>query len=302
MSADRLGEVEVDRLGAAVFEQRRLSHMLRQRGVEIEALRDERERLAVKERAAREREEKLRKEVRELEARIASATSERERLETELGQARYEARRAERRVAKVESDAAEASKRTGHRIDVLSGELANVEHERQLLRNQLVNTRQQRDRAKAELTKLVDEHERRVAKLESDAAEARKQSRLQLDSLAAELREERTARTAATESVRGLEEAARQLGQAQREVELLTDRERKREALLADCDRMLDSVAENLLRTRASRSWRWGHALARAFRVLTFRRRSSRSALDRALGRLEAEGRAQQAQDDRGPA
>ena len=55
MSGDQLEEAEVDRLGAAVFEQRRLTHMLRQRGAEIEALRRQGERLAAAERKALER-------------------------------------------------------------------------------------------------------------------------------------------------------------------------------------------------------------------------------------------------------
>lgn len=361
MSADRLGEVEVDRLEAAVFEQRRLSHMLRQRGVEIEALRDERERLAAKESAAREREGELRAKARELEAKFSSATAHRERLEAELAtnaaerdrleaelataaaererfenelkQVGYDFRRAERRVAKVEGEAAEANKRHRLRLDTLGTEMAKVEEERQRLRDELTNARQMRDRiqrelaertkegdrAKAELAKAATERERletelgkaryearraerRVTTVEGDAAEAGRRSNFQIDALVAELREIRVARdealkardeasVSALESVRGLEDTARELGRARREVELLASHEKALEVRLAGLEGTLEEVADHLLRVRASRSWRWGHSLAQAFRTLTFRRRSSRSALDAALDRLEVEGR-----------
>lgn len=285
MSGDQLQEAEVDRLGAAVFEQRRLAHMLRRRGAEIEALRSERERLAERERKALQREEELRQVLRSRDEKLAllqaeaasrsavlaSSSEDRDRLEEELKQAQYEVRRAERR---------------------LEEELKQAQYE-------------------------VRRAERRVAKTEGDAAEARRRARLQLDSLSAELREglasrdraleqarhvsverdeireERdqirgevdAARASAAASAHEIEAAALELGRERREVELLAALEKEREVLLAGLEQPLEEVAEHLYRVRVSRSWRWGNAVVRA---LTFRRRSTRSALDTALERLDA--------------
>lgn len=318
MSGEQLEEAGVDRLAAAVFEQRRLSHMLRQRGTEIEALQADRERLAGREREARERERALRRELRELEdkatslrAEVASLSEERKRQAEELKQAQYEVRRAERRVANAreesmealagaERDAAKERKRAGHRLDEIRVQLASLTANRDSIVTELKQAEYEARRA-----------ERRLAKTTHEAAEARKRDRLQLDAMRTELeeglgsrnealkRERRAlaereeARVSAAEmaqeaaaDAREVEASALELGRAQREVELLAGQEKDREILLADSEQTLTEVADHLRRVRASRSWRWGHAIAQALRTLTFRRRSSRSALDNALERL----------------
>jgi chromosome segregation ATPase len=200
MSGEQVEETQVERLDAAVFEQRRLAHMLRQRGTEIESLQSERERLAERGRKAAEHEEALRRKLSEAERGAASLSQDCARLAADLKRAEYEVRRAERRLA---------------------------------------------------------------------------------------AREEAQARAAV--AARDVEEMARELGRTQREVELLAGQEKHRETLLADSDRALGEVAEHLRRVSASRSWRWGHRLAVAWRTLTLRRRrSKRSALDRALACVEA--------------
>jgi chromosome segregation ATPase len=355
MSGDQLEEAEVDRLGAAVFEQRRLSHMLRQRGAEIEALETSRERLAVKERQALEREEALRGRLRDLEQKVTSLTAEiaslsedRDRVATELGRAQYEARREERRVAKTreeaaaelakaERDAAGERERAGRRLEEARAQLSSLTANRDSVVAELQRAQYEARRA-----------ERRLARTDRDAAEARKRARLQLDALHAELREglgardealkreqrvqverdeaqaerdeaqterdeaqadrdeaqaerdeaqadRRTAlatldeeRRAAVASALWVEASALQLGRVQCEVELLAGLEKEREILLAGSERTLSEVAVQLRRVRDSRSWRWGNAVARAIRMLTFRRRSKRSALDAALERLGA--------------
>jgi chromosome segregation ATPase len=285
--------VEVAHLDAALFEQRRLAHMLRQRGAEIEALHADRERLAIKQSAARERESELGEELRGLEEAIASATSDRERLEAELGRARYDA---DLRAERIEA------------------ELVTAGEEQERLEAELVTAGKEQERLAAELEGAGYEArraERRLSRVERDAAAANRRIRLKVDALAAELQESQIAREAALEehrralrarddaaraaqdSVRELEKTARGLGSARRDVELLIEQEREREVLLAGSDCALTEVGEHLLRVRASRSWRWGHALAQGLRAVTLRRRSSRSSLDTALGRLEAEGRFQ---------
>jgi hypothetical protein len=212
MSGEQLEEAEVDRLGAAVFEQRRLSHMLRQRGAEIETLQGDRERLAARERKAIEREEALRRKLRNLEekagslsAEVASLAENRDRLESELKQAQYELRRGERRVAKAEEDAAAELARTEEES---ASKQAKTEQEavevrkradRRLreMRTQLSSLTADRDRLAAELKQAEYEArraERRLAKTDRDAAEARKRGRLQLDGLRAELRKGLTSR------------------------------------------------------------------------------------------------------------
>lgn len=323
MSGDQLEEAEVDRLGAAVFEQRRLSHMLRQRGAEIEALETSRERLAAKERQALEREEALRRKLRDLErevtsltAEIASLSEDRDRVATELRQAQYEVRREERRVAKAREEATGERERAGRRLEEARAQLSSLTANRDSVVAELQRAQYEARRA-----------ERRLTKTDRDAAEARKRARLQLDALHAELREglgardealkreqrvqverdeaqaerdeaqadRRTAlatldeeRRAAAASAREVEASALQLGRVQCEVELLAGLEKEREILLAGSERTLGEVAVQLRRVRDSRSWRWGNAVARAVRMLTFRRRSKRSALDAALERLGA--------------
>lgn len=275
MSSDRLAEEELDRLGAAVFEQRRLSHMLRGRGSEIEALQAERERLVEKERKGRER--------------LSSLTSDRDRLTAELTKVKEDRERGE---AQIEKAAAERK---------------SLHEERDGLRAELKQAQYEARRA-----------ERRVEKTDRDATEARARTEAQLEKAAAErksLHEERDglraelkraqheARLRAEESVRLLEEGqARELGEANREIELLIERETERQALLADSDRALAEVAEQLRRTRVSRSWRWGHATAQALRAITFRRRSSAGALDVALARLDEHAGDEARRDEPGPA
>jgi chromosome segregation ATPase len=57
------------------------------------------------------------------------------------------------------------------------------------------------------------------------------------------------------------------------------------EAELAGLHGTIDAMAADVRRARDARTWRWGHALARFARALTFRRGSRRSALDAALAR-----------------
>jgi hypothetical protein len=328
MSGEQLGEVEVDRLQAAVFEQRRLSHMLRQRGAEIEALSAQRERLADKERKAAEREESLRQQLRELEKQAGTSRAERDRLAVELKQARYEARRAERRVEKTQQDAAAERERADRRRQEAEDRLSSLSAERERVAMQLAEAVKLTSRLEARLEEAgrtrkglqsslkqaqyeARRADRRTAKLDREAGEARKRSRLQLDALVAELgqselardrafAERERARVAAIETVQGLEESARSLGRAQSDNEALTAAEREREVALTDSEGVLIGVGEDLLGVRRSRSWRWGQAFSRALRTLTFRRtRTGRSALDLALGRLEAEGLADRARDER---
>ncbi|MGC1852611.1 MAG: hypothetical protein WA687_09260 [Solirubrobacterales bacterium] len=357
MSGDQLEEAEVDRLGAAVFEQRRLSHMLRQRGAEIEALQSDRERLGERERKAHEREEGLRWELGELEQRaislrseIASLSAGREREAAELKRAQYEMRRAERRLVKAREEGAtnlakaedEAAANLAKAEDEAAEERRRAERRLEEARAQLSSLTANRDSVVTELKRAEYETRRagrRVAKVEREAVEASRRNRLQLDALGAELRaglasrdealkrEQRVlgereealgerdevrgerdeargerdealgdrrrayeafeqAQVEAAEAARGVETSALELGRAQREVELLAGLEKEREVVLADSEQTLGEVAEHLRRVRASRSWRWGHAIAQALRALTFRRRSGRSALDNALQRL----------------
>lgn len=129
MSGEQLGEVEASRLDAAAFEQRRLAHMLRRRGVEIEALKAERDRLA----------------------------AELSKVREELGQASYEARRAERRIAKVEDDAAEAQRRYRGQLDSVSADLqaALASRDEALARNEKVVA--ERDEALAAVPEIERE-------------------------------------------------------------------------------------------------------------------------------------------------
>ncbi len=323
-----------------MLEQRRLSHMLRQRAAEIEALQDERERLVTRQRTALRHEEELGDAVRKLDERASSLAAERERLENalkaererlegelkaererlegELKQAQYEARRAERRLSETETTAAEWRKESWRELEALAAELEKAKAEHGRLRRELKKTERERDGIEAELKKTSYEArrvERRLAQVEADTAQERKEAqrlrketRHQVDALATELREVIVARDealgAAKASSRDHEQVVRdltaravqqtelalQLGKAEQEVETLLGAERSREMALAAVDATLIEVAGHLRRTRASRSWRWGHALARAFRVLTFRRGSRRSSLDAALGRLQDEG------------
>lgn len=346
MSVNRVEEAEVDRLGAVVFEQRRLGHMLRQRGAEIEQLIAERERLTGKVRKALAREEELRKQVREFEAETASLSAARDRLNAELKQAQYEARRAQRRVEKAEREQAEALERAGRReeesreridalakrqeedrqqIDALVGardrvaaELAQAGEEAKRAERGIAEAVRERESLNAELKQAQSEAwraERRVEKAGHEAVEAERRSRLQLDSLAAELRAGLAARDdalaardaehdqrvneneqrvregeEAAEELHAVERTGRELGWTQREVERLKALEREREVALADSANALDLVAAELRGVRRSRSWRWGQAVARAARLFSFRRRSRRSAIDAALERLEAGG------------
>jgi len=340
-SGEQLEEAEVDRLGAAILEQRRLSHMLRERGAEIEALRGQRERFAAKERRALETEEGLRRRLRELDQQLRSASADRDRVAAELKESRYETRRAERRVEKTEQDAAEARARAERSQEQAEERIAAIGVERERIAVELKRAEYEARRA-----------ERRVAKVERAFAEAGRRNRLQLDSLAAELRaglasrdealdgrrrvlderdealggrdgalgerdearDERDEaiesrdeaiesrdgeRTAARDLAAAIEQRALELGRARREVELLVAEESRREVLLAGSEPTLAEVASNLSRVRASRSWRWGQALARALRALTFRRGAGGSALDTALARLGVEADGGRERDER---
>lgn len=255
MTGDQLEEGQLGRFEAAVFEQRRLAHMLRSRGVEIESLQAERERLAARERKEREQTSSLAAERNRLQHELSRATEEHERLTSEL------------------SEAAEES-------DGLREELKRVQYE-------------------------ARRAERRVEKLDHDATEARERARQRLEEAASELSQAAEDRDRAWETARktvaSVESDARELGQTQRDIELLVERERQGQALLAASDRALDEVAGQLLRTRDSRSWRWGHAVSRAMRKITFRRRLERSALDVAIAQL-GERTAVGERDERRPA
>jgi hypothetical protein len=353
MSGEQVEQVGPERLDAAIFEQRRLSHMLRQRGAEIEVLHVDRERLAGRERAAVEREEALRRELRDLEEaerslkaevassaaeaashkeRIESLIADRDRLAADLKQAHYEMRREQRRLQAAREEmatrlaeakqaaAAELAEVSGtaaaelaERERIAAGERERGERRVEELRTRLSSLAGGRDRIAADLKHAEYEArraERRLARVDREAGEARRRAHLQLDALRAELREGLASRDAelrreqaaawahATETARAVEERALELGRARREVELLLGLEKERELLLAGSEQTLAEVAERLRRVRASRSWRWGHGLARVWRAATFRRRSSKSALDSALDRLGVGGE-ETAEDER---
>jgi chromosome segregation ATPase len=305
MSGEQLEEAEVDRLAAAAFEQRRLSHMLRRRGAEIEVLQVDRERLAERERAAVGREEVLRRKLREVEREVESLGEDRDRVTGNLKQAEYELRREERRLRTAREEmAAELAKTKEEAAAELAGAERDAarQHERaesrlEELRAQLTSLTANRDSVVTQLEQAEYEArraERRLAKVDREAGEARRRARLQLEALREELREGMAVRdealARAAEATRGVEDRARELGRAQREVELLVGLEKEREVLLAGSERTLAEVAEQLGRVRSSRSWRWGHRLAQAWRTVTFRRRSAGSALDSALERLGTGG------------
>lgn len=140
MSGEQVEEVAADRLGAAVFEQRRLSHMLRQRGAEITSLTEARDRLASKlarlEQGAAEERERAARRLEEARTQLSSLTANRDRMAVELKQAEYEVRRSERRLARTAREADEAARetaKTARDVEESARDLGRVQHEVELL-------------------------------------------------------------------------------------------------------------------------------------------------------------------------
>jgi chromosome segregation ATPase len=209
--------------------------------------------------------EKAKAEHGRLRRDLEKVEQERDAIGADLKKTSYEARRVERRLAKVETDATREHEEAQHRLDALGTELRDVV----VARDEALKSADEAVRERDEATRAVEEATR--------AAEASSRDH------------EQAVRDLTERAVEQTELALR-LGKAQQEVETLVGEERSREMALVAVDAALIEVAEHLRRARASRSWRWGHALARAFRVLTFRRGSRRSSLDAALGRLQDEG------------
>lgn len=357
MGGDRLAEAEADHLQAVMFEQRRLSHMLRQRGAEIEALHRERDSMVAKEAKAREQQSQLRERLDQISARLEvvaaehasvkakldeaaadrerlarnleQSVAERTQLETEIAQITAEREQRDGELARAVADgerldrelATASTARDGlaDEVERVRTELTDAQAKLAATQTELGETQseiRQRTEAATELSRRLEGREaelqqaryearradRRVDKLQQVAAEARGQDRRRIASLTSEAAAATKARDealkGATTTIQHLEQRAHELGGSRRDIELLTAEVRERETLLADSDRALAAVAEHLRRVRASRSWRWGHRLARS---LSFRRRSDRSALDVALGRLEAHPSAGAAKRDRRP-
>lgn len=314
MTDEALTQSEFDHLRAAVLEQRRLSHMVRQRGIEIEALRRE---LADLSRSG----ERARGEL----------TRRLERREEELKTARYESRRAERRVAKVSDDASAAARGARERLDDrtrqlealreqrtrelealrgeqarqlealgeeqagrlaalraeverLEGLLAEAGRELDLARRDARAAVAARDRARDALGDLGKAHDELRDEL-AGVSVARDRALEQLAAARAAQREAEdglaAARRAGADALAEIERQACELGAARRDAGTLRSMAVERERGLADSDRALEQVERALERTRESRSWRLGHRLARLARAATFRpARSQRSALD----------------------
>ena len=282
IASDALGATR-EELAAVATERRKLATRTGELADELSAARVERDRhaeavgrLEEERRALAEKDERL---TAELDAARVEAAAEQARLAGELDAARVEAAAEQARFTRELGDAAAEQARLAHEIDAAAAEHARLTRE-------LGDATDER----ARLARRLDDAEHEVERLAREGDRLRAVER-DLQGTVSRLE---AAQAEQDERVGAAEYEARRLGRRVDERKADADRAasqlRAGQGSAAALAESLRAIRDDVDRLGESKAWRWGHAVTRAARRLTFRRNVGRGAVDRLLERAGAAG------------
>ncbi|MGH2945005.1 MAG: hypothetical protein ACRDPC_01835 [Solirubrobacteraceae bacterium] len=137
----------------------------------------------------------------------------------------------------------------------------------------------------------VVELKRRLAEVEADREAAERREAAMADTAAALRIFTDEARGDAERAREHIEDLRRRVADAERRTASARAEREKLAGRLTALEGATEAASADLARLRESQSWRLGHAIVRAARVLTFRRPGRTDALTRAIERLQAQSK-----------